>query len=302
MRRFYAPLGSRPAWFLDGRPRPEAAEILAALDTGLTVSLFRYLGDVSVGRIDPRDVGFHINVERGEVHPAALVRDALERGTLAAALADAAPALPMYRRLQEALKRYRALSQQFLPLPLPPPAGRKAEPGRPCAGAGALRRVLTAYGDLAPDAAAGVPGLYDAVLAEAVRRFQERHGLAVDRVLGKETLAALNVPPAQRARQIELALERMRGLPDPRPGPVIVINIPEFRLRAFDVGPGRIKQLFAMDVVVGRSLRTRTPGSRRKWSSWCSGPYWNVPSSWRRTQRCASCPTSTDSTRCSIAH
>ena len=74
-------------------------------------------------------------------------------------------------------------------------------------------------------------------LAEAVQRFQARHGLQPDGVLGKDTLAALNVPLAARVGQIALSLERLRWLPELPAGPLIAINIPSFRLWAFADAP-----------------------------------------------------------------
>jgi len=68
---------------------------------------------------------------------------------------------------------------------------------------------------------------------EGVRRFQIRHGLVPDGVLGKGTQAALRVPLAWRARQIELALERLRWLPDLGDRRLVAINIPMFRLWAW---------------------------------------------------------------------
>jgi len=322
MRRFYEP-GYQPAWFRDGRPRREVPEILAVLgaagdegldptdydarwlnerwaavasgvaldpaalagfDTALSLSLFRYLSDVRSGKINPLDVDFAINVEGKNPDLATMVRDALQRGALAATLASAGPGYPMYPRLKQALKRYRALALQPLPLPLPPAAAKKVEPGQPYAGAGDLRRLLVAYGDLTPDAPAGPDGVYDDVLAEGVKRFQDRHGLAPDGVLGKSTFPALNVPPARRVRQIELALERMRWLPDLPPGPAIGINIPEFKLWAFDEDAGRLKLQFRMDIVVGKALDTRTPVFADRMEYVVFSPYWNVPPSIARKE------------------
>jgi len=57
--------------------------------------------------------------------------------------------------------------------------------------------------------AAGAPGgTYDAVTAAGVTRFQTRNRLHVDSMLNEVTLAAINVSPGKRARQLELALER----------------------------------------------------------------------------------------------
>lgn len=122
------------------------------------------------------------------------------------------PALHQFGMLKAALARYRALAVQegFVTLRevgashtgrrVPGVRGRRGAPvraGRPRCGRGGRRD---------PDTPA---------LGAAVRRFQERHGLSADGVLGRSTVRELNVAPAARARQIELALERLRWLPRP---------------------------------------------------------------------------------------
>jgi len=77
-----------------------------------------------------------------------------------------------------------------------------------------LVRLLRTLGDL-PDAAfvPSNPRLYGGAIVEAVKRFQARHGLEVDGRIGTATLAQLNTPLGDRVRQLELALDRWRGLP-----------------------------------------------------------------------------------------
>jgi hypothetical protein len=96
---------------------------------------------------------------------------------------------------------------------------------------------LALLGDLAPELAGTQADTYSAELAQAVKRFQDRHGLDADGKLGRQTLAALNVPLAVRVRQIELSLERLRWLPDLSGGPFIAVNLPSFRLWAFRRSP-----------------------------------------------------------------
>src|SRR5690606_18331282 len=97
-----------------------------------------------------------------------------------------------------------------------------------------LAERLQVLGDLPTDAF--LPALYEGLLLDAVRRFQERHGLKADGVVGRETLAALEVTPAQRVRQIELSLERLRWTPLAGVDKAIVVNLPEFTLRAYETG------------------------------------------------------------------
>ena len=145
--------------------------------------------------------------------------------------AELRPQLGQYAKLREALARYRGLTADgsLGHPPVPAPVTR----GEAYGGAAALHRRLVTLGDLPADAPPPTDR-EDATLAEGVRRFQNRHGLAADGVIGRATLAALNVPLAHRVQQLELALERLRWLPDLGARPFVGINIPMFRLWAWD--------------------------------------------------------------------
>ena len=113
-----------------------------------------------------------------------------------------------------------------------------------------------------------------------MRRFQGRHGLDQDGVVGAGTLAQLEVAPPARARQIELALERLRWTPLLQARRMIVINLPEFMLRAYEVhGDGSIEVRLESRVVVGKALDTRTPVFDEDMRFIEFSPYWNVPPS-----------------------
>ena len=101
--------------------------------------------------------------------------------------------------------------------------------------------------------------VYEAELVAAVKTFQQRHGLTDDGIVGAATLQQLQVAPAARVRQIELTLERLRWTPLMQAPRMIVINIPEFVLRAYEVRDGRIGVRQTMRVIVGKALDTRTP-------------------------------------------
>jgi murein L,D-transpeptidase YcbB/YkuD len=159
-------------------------------------------------------------------------------------------------------------------LPPLPSARRKVEPGDAWIGVEALRARLRDEGDLAPDAPAAAGDRYDGATADALRRFQARHGLDPDGVVGAATLAALRVPAAARLRQIELTLERLRWIgPTPR-GRWIAVNIPEFRLWAIEGG----RVATTMAVVVGKAASS-TPVFVDAVEAVEVNPYWNVPRS-----------------------
>jgi murein L,D-transpeptidase YcbB/YkuD len=79
-------------------------------------------------------------------------------------------------------------------------------------------------------------------------------------------------------RQLELALERLRWLPDLGTQPFVAINIPMFRLWARDPAAGDGARMSSA-VVVGRALDTQTPVLFEEMRYLVFRPYWNVPRS-----------------------
>ncbi len=296
---------------------PEPAQE-ARLDAALTAAMQRYLGDLRRGRVDPRQLGAP-HAPATDYDAAAHLREALAAQRLPQAVRDAAPRLPQYALLRQALAQYRALGDHSAwrqPLPALPGAraGGKLEPGQAWAGVPLLAERLRALGDLppalpavarAPVAAsaplarvaasapsapvatpAAPPGLprYDATLAEGLRAFQRRHGLADDGVLGRATRAALEVSPAARAQQIALTMERLRWTPLLQAPRMIVVNLPEFVLRAYETRGAQVEVKLAMKVIVGRALDTRTPLLDEPMRLIEFSPYWNVPRSIARAE------------------
>jgi murein L,D-transpeptidase YcbB/YkuD len=273
-------------------PATATADRLArALDDAMR----RYLADLHDGRVAPAAVNLlHPLPERPPFDAAAALREALAARDLPAAVRRAAPALAQYERLREALARYRTLAGHRAwaqPLPaLPLQAQGRArkpalEPGQPWAGLPMLAARLQALGDLgdrgqpAPD-----PGALDDTLVAAVQQFQARHGLAPDGVVGRATWTALQVAPAARVRQLELALERLRWTPLVDAPRRIVVNVPEFVLRAYEVHGGRVQVRATMKVIVGRALETRTPLIHGEMRTIEFQPFWNVPPSIARKE------------------
>ena len=167
--------------------------------------------------------------------------------------------------------------------PLPALPGGKLQAGQRWAGLATLAERLQALGDL-PEAPATAVTTYDATLQKAVQSFQSRHALPADGVIGKSTLDALAVPPAARAQQIALAMERMRLTPLPAAPRFVTVNVPEFMLRAFRTDAGSVREDLQMRVIVGKALDTRTPlfDEDMLWIEF--SPYWNIPPSIARKE------------------
>lgn len=253
-----------------------AADDAATQDAALTLALLRYLADLHVGRIGSRFVGARV------VDPVPMLQRALADQQLAEAVDAAEPQLAVYRRLKATLAEYRKLALQPM-APLPTVSSNHAiEAGASYGAVRELAERLALLGDLAPEHVGTQVEMYSTELAQAVKRFQDRHGLDPDGKLGRKTLEALNVPLSARVRQIELSLERLRWLPDLSGGPFIAVNLPSFRLWAFKAADA--PPLLATRVIVGKAVRTQTPlfiGTLRYIEF---NPYWNVPPSIQRTE------------------
>lgn len=251
----------------------------ARFDLGVSLATLRYLRHLHSGRIDPRQAGFRFDPPADPHDFGSILATALATGGIREVAEELRPQIPQYRQLREALARYRSLaafdSGDSLRLSLP------LRPGDSVPGLASLAGRLRATGDLANGEAD--TSVYSGALEAAVRRFQARHGLAADGVVGRETAAELNVPIAWRVRQLVLAQERLRWVPDLSAGPFVLVNIPMFELLAFDsLGAGA--PAFRTGVIVGRALGTQTPVLLESMRYLIFQPYWNVPASILRNE------------------
>jgi len=257
----------------------QSGDLVARLDQALTSATRRYLLDLHSGRVDPQQLaGNYTAASPPGFDPDAVLLAVLADGRLTEAARRAAPPFAQYLELQEALARYRKLAgNPAWRAPLPPPFDGKLSPGQAYGGIPVLGQRLHLFGDLPADAT--LPPRYEGVLVEAIRAFQERHGLTPDGVVGKGTLEQLNTAPAVRVRQLELALERLRWTRLPQAARAIIVNVPEFMLRAYEIRDGKFEMKVAMNVIVGNARKTRTPIFEAEMQYIEFSPYWNIPPS-----------------------
>lgn len=117
------------------------------------------------------------------------------------------------------------------------------------------------------------PYLFDSDLTEAVKKFQKRHGLKADGVVGNMTLKELNIPVETRIMQIRLnILELEKSLMKENNQKYILINIPEFKLHFIKNG----QELLEMKAIVGK-INSPTPIINDKIEYLVFNPYWNIP-------------------------
>lgn len=139
-----------------------------------------------------------------------------------------------------------------------------------------LRKRLIISGDLDPEKASGP---FDEFLADSVKAFQRRHGLAPTGTVTPRTLTALNVPVQKRIRQLEASLERLANM-DFAFGPrYVVVNIPATFAEAVE----NDKVVRRYRVIVGKTEKP-SPTLTAEITSVNLNPTWTVPPSIAKTE------------------
>ncbi len=256
------------------------ARSAAEFDVALSRSVTKFVTHLHFGRVKPAAAAFDLRQPRPPLAVPTVLRSLAASEDTAGVLATIEPQFHHYKLLKETLSHYRALAADPTLTKLPAFTGRAIEAGGTYSGAAALRRLLVSVGDLpAADPPMSPDTVLDPTLVEGLKRFQERHGLDADGVLGKRTFAALTTPLAHRVRQVELTLERWRWLPD-FDTPPIIVNIPQFRLYSFQSTQDRVASITQMPVIVGREYpSTQTPVFVGELKYVVFRPYWDVPHS-----------------------
>lgn len=179
-------------------------------------------------------------------------------------------------QLRSEAERYRRLAAQWQPVD----GGGFLQPGDRGQRVIQLRRLLQLYGDYhrglpGPLPTSGLdPERFDGALQWALENYQRRHGLEPSGVADAGTLAELAVPPAERARQLELNAARWDKLAVPAGGRYVLINVPDYRLQLVDRGLVTL----SMKTVVGKTS-SRTPTLKSRITNIVFNPTWTVPRS-----------------------
>jgi L,D-transpeptidase YcbB len=318
VRQFYEESDYRLAWSRGAKPTAQALEMIAILedadkegldskdydgprwpdrvkdlqssnratesarvkfDVALTVSASRYVSDLHLGRVDPEELHKDFDPERPHHDAGAfLEEEVIAAPSVKDALAKVECPYPGYQRDIVALQKYLQLAKEEVPDPLPQ-VQKAVGPGQNYDGLQKLVKRLEFLGDL-PSSVSLPSGSqnYSGDMVAGVKRFQIRHGMEADGKLGPQTIAELNRPMSDRVQQLRLSLERWRWLPHDFPQPPIVVNIPEFKLRAYEALSSG-KPVLMMAVVVGKAMRTQTPVLDEDMKYVVFWPYWNVPPS-----------------------
>jgi murein L,D-transpeptidase YcbB/YkuD len=256
----------------------------ANLDLLATDSMMLALYHLYFGKVDPAQLSPQWNYPPRPLdlqHAADRLRDAIAAGEIRESFERARPQHPWYQRGRERLRQYYALRDAGGWSALAP--GPVIKPGDGDPRVPALRQHLLVTHDLESAGGQGSAAAYeaplppfdtayDAVLEAAVRRFQGRHGLTADGVIGAGTLAALNVPVSARIDQIRVNMERARWVLHELKGDFVMVDVAGFDVSWFrDDEP-----VWTSRVIVGRPYR-ETPIFKSLITYVVFNPTWTIP-------------------------
>jgi murein L,D-transpeptidase YcbB/YkuD len=244
----------------------------AVQDIILTDSLARLGYHQLFGKVNPYTFDPHWNFRRelNDIDPATALQSAIDSPSLTDFLNNFFERGWFYRKLQVALADYRQIAANGGWSAIP--EGPTLRPGDSDRRLPVLARRLIISGDLGPRAALGKLTIYDESLQKGVRRFQERHALDTDAVIGPATLRALNVPVEKRVEQLEINIERARWVLDDIEDDFVLVNIAGFR--AYVLRDRKV--VWKTKVQVGSTFH-QSPVFRDEIKFVVINPTWTVP-------------------------
>ncbi|MGH1589159.1 L,D-transpeptidase family protein [Methylobacterium phyllosphaerae] len=315
IRAFYEARAYKPLWIADGTwsdtakavsarlaaaaedgldarayPTPTLADkpdekAVADADLRLSAAAVLYARDARGGRINlasiSRLITPHLDLPAGNEVLAKLGESGAKAGDVLQAYN---PATPGYRALKARLAALRGPAPTAVK-PLRLPAGPALRVGMHDARVPLLR----AHFDLESrpsgtfDRGPGEPEDYDSVVADAVAKFQRGRGLPGNGVLNVQTVLALadagrTARPTGGESELIVNMERWRWLPGDLGSDYILVNVPEYRLRAYRGGVLRDEAR----VIVGKP-ESRTPLFSGLMEYAVVNPSWYVPPSILKT-------------------
>lgn len=255
---------------------------LVSFDTALTVSAMRYIRAIHCGRANPKEFNFQLDTGSDQFSLADFIQtQVVNAGDPVAEIQKLEPPFLGYRKLLALLPVYEGYAKQDDGQKLPMVA-KTVRPGQSYAGVVRLGWFLQTIGDipasqhLDPNAT-----IYEGALVEGVKHYQDRHGETPTGNLDVRTINELNTPPAARIRQKKLTLERWRWLPNSFSQPPVVVNLPEYRVRAMNAD-GTVP--FHRNVIIGKAYGHKSPVFEKEIQYVVFRPYWDVTPTIQRSE------------------
>lgn len=236
-------------------------------DLLLTYNLQKYIWHISQGKINPKSLYSDWDLPEKNTDVNQILAHAFEKDVLQTTIDSCKPQHIVYKKLKNALQIINTFPKDTLKKIV---FDGKIIPNDTSKAIINIKKRLIYWKDLEPQDS--LTRIYDTKTINAIKRFQERHGLADDGVIGQGTLKALNYTKQDRKHQIIANLERWKWFPKNLGNEYIIVNIPEYKLRLVENNDTIRKH----KVIVGTSKR-KTPILTSKLSYTVFNPTWTVP-------------------------
>ena len=247
------------------------AGALADAELKYTETVLTYARHAQIGRVHFSRISSDISYNLVPPEPAEVLGKLVDAKDIAAALDQFNPPHAGYKALKAKLAEARAAKDGGGPARIAAGPVLKLVAKTPMQDARVplLRERLGIAGDTSDTT-------YDKTVAEAVKKFQESHHLAASGQLTAATIDAINGPKRDREVEIILAnMERWRWLPRDLGKMYVMVNIPDFTLRAMKDGA----QVWKTKIVSGAPGSRATPLLTETMKFITVNPTWNVPPS-----------------------
>ncbi|MBD3583246.1 L,D-transpeptidase family protein [Flavobacterium selenitireducens] len=233
----------------------------------LTQSVRKFLIQVSCGKLNPYHIYPNWDLPQPSFNVNQTLAQAVSGDSLQRVVSKIEPQHLVYKRLKKALSLLDSFGKDTLTQIV---FSHKIKRGDSSATVIAIKRRLMFWGDLEPSDS--ITAWFDKKTSNAMKKFQLRHGLVPDGVVGAGTVAALNFTKIQRRQQVIANLERWRWFPHEMGKQYVIVNIPDYRLRVVKNGD----TVDTRRVVVGKEKR-KTPVLSSVFSDVILNPTWTVP-------------------------
>lgn len=240
---------------------------LVEYDLLLTKNLNRYIQKIAIGKLNPKKLYTDWDLPKNNINLSKLLLNFQKKDSFDIAIKAIKPNHIVYRRLQTALKIINKLpADTFKKIEL----NSKIVLNDSNNGIIQIKKKLIYWKDLKP--MDSISPIYDSITEKAIKKFQLRHGLASDGVIGSGTIHALNFTKNQRMAQIIVNMERWRWYSRNLGNEYLIVNIPDYTLHAIK----NLDTTRTHKIIVGRASR-KTPILSSKISHLIFNPTWTIP-------------------------
>ncbi len=233
----------------------------------LSASFIKYTSHLSNGKLNPKEIYPDWEIKRNKFKGDSILNTALTKNRVDSIIESCKPHHNIYNYLKKALEIVNSLPKEdFTSIS----TSAKFDFGDKNQNIIPIKKRLQYWHDLSQQDT--LNDVYNEAMHDAVKKFQSRHGLEPDGVIGKGTITALNFTKEQRRQQIIDNLERWRWFPRDLGINHIVVNIPNFYLHAVQ----NTDTIKTHRVVVGTEKR-KTPILSSRIDNIVFNPTWTVP-------------------------